>query len=180
MSTRISQLLIVDDEQLFRDRISRAFQDRQIRTIVASTIAEATTLLDAKPSHILLDLKLPDGTGLEFLPRIKTTLPDAKVVLLTGFGTIASAVAALKCGAHNYLTKPTNADAILEAFEVQESDFSSLSQATQTPTLEQVEWDHIQRVLISCGGNISNAAKALGMHRRSLQRKLAKDPGHLT
>jgi len=121
----------------------------------------------------VLDLRVEDGSGLDLIPRLKAADPATRIVVLTGFGSIATAVEAVRRGATHYLTKPANADEILAAF-------APAGAAVETPlqpmSLDRVEWEHINRVLLECGGNISEAARVLGLHRRSLQRKLAKYP----
>lgn len=166
-------ILLVDDENVFRNRVARALRDRGYQTLEAENLAQARDAIAEKPDFAVLDLRLPDGNGMSLLSDFQQYSPQTKVVLLTGYGTITSAVHALKSGAVHYLTKPVNADQIVAAF----SDTLTLEQEqAPTPTLEQVEWEHLQRVLTDCGGNISSAAKVLKMHRRSLQRKLLKRP----
>jgi two-component system response regulator RegA len=117
----------------------------------------------------LVDLRLPDGSGLDVVRHLKTLDASTTIVVLTGYGSIATAVESIKLGAASYLTKPTDADQIVAAFDgVQPSD------TVETPSLERVEWEHIQRVMNDCGNNVSQAARILGLHRRSLQRKLGK------
>ncbi len=171
--TATRTILVIDDDDIFRRRISRAFRDRDHNVLEACNFSEAhAQLQQAHVDWILLDLKLGDESGLSLLGEL-SNVSDAKVVILTGYGTIATAVEAVKLGAVNYLTKPVDADSVLCAFEG--NDPSRI----ETPNLAQVEWDHIQRVINDHSGNISRASKALGLHRRSLQRKLAKSPQKL-
>ncbi len=133
-----------------------------------------TLLEDFQPTHALVDLRMPGGSGLDLLTDLLARLPELRVVMLTGYGSIANAVEAVRRGAVNYLTKPADLDMILAAFArsaEQEED-----QAYAPLSLARAEWEHIQRVLEDCGGNISQAAHKLGLHRRTLQRKLQKFP----
>lgn len=144
--------------------------------MLAGDFSHAMSLAKAQPQFGVFDLKIPGGSGLSLLPEFKKIAPDCKIVLLTGYATFATAVQAVKQGAVNYLAKPAHADAILQALMGAEATRTS---SLPLPTLDQVEWDHIQRVLSDCDGNISKASKVLGLHRRSLQRKLAKFPDKL-
>jgi two-component system response regulator RegA len=124
---------------------------------------------------VLLDLRMPGESGLEAIPRLRGLLPRARIVVLTGFGSIATAVEAVRRGATDYLTKPVDTDHIIEAFSRDPSAPRPAQVGSAAPpSLDRVEWEHIQRVLAECGGNVSRAARALGMHRRSLQRKLGR------
>jgi two-component system response regulator RegA len=164
-------ILIIDDDETFRKRLAKAFRGRSIDTFEASNSKEAIELTtDIIFSKAVLDLRIKDESGLELLPKLLELNPDLKVLVLTGYGTISTAVQSLKLGAYNYLTKPTDADTILNSFD------HTNSQDLQVPTLDQVEWDYIHRVIDENNGNISKASKKLGIHRRSLQRKLAKTP----
>ncbi|MCO6432521.1 MAG: response regulator [Deltaproteobacteria bacterium] len=173
-----SSILVIDDDDVFRHRLARAFKDREIEAFEAGERAEALSQLEKfKPEAVVLDLKLGLESGLELLVQLKRIHSDIKVVVLTGYGTIATAVEALKRGAVNYLTKPTDADSVLAALA---DGGKNGATRISTPPLEQVEWDHIHRVISDCGGNISKASKLLGMHRRSLQRKLGKAPRRIS
>jgi two-component system response regulator RegA len=166
-------ILVIDDDDNFRHRIARAFRDRHYQVLEANGSSAALMQLETQTiDWILLDLKLGEESGLSLLKEI-TDLTEAKVVVLTGYGTIATAVEAVKLGAVNYLTKPIDADTVLCAFEHRKTS------SVETPHLAQVEWDYIQRVVSDHNGNISHASKALGLHRRSLQRKLTKKPQKL-
>jgi len=125
-----------------------------------------------RPQAAIVDLKMPGSSGLDLVPELTARCPGVQVVVLTGYGSIATAVEAVRRGAMNYLTKPLDADQILAAFD-KEADAPSVE---GTPSLARVEWEHIQRILHDCNGNISLAARKLGLHRRSLQRKLGKLP----
>lgn len=171
-----SSILIIDDDDIFRRRLAQAFADRELAVSQASNSAAALNLARIeRPHRIVLDLRLKNESGLELLTRLRALDPLVEILVLTGYGTIATAVEALKAGAVNYLTKPVNADGVLQGFNAN----SKSPSAVETPHLDQVEWEHIQRVVNEYGGNISRASKALGMHRRSLQRKLAKNPAKL-
>jgi two-component system response regulator RegA len=168
-------ILVCDDDAIFRRRLVRAFQTRGYETLDAPTPDEAIELVKRfKPQRAVLDLKMPGKTGLDLLSELIKIDPDIDIVILTGFGSIASAVEAVHRGAMDYLTKPADADQILAAFE-RDGELPPQVPDNQ-PTLARVEWEHIQRVLTECGNNISQAARKLGIHRRSLQRKLAKLP----
>lgn len=165
-------LLIVDDDAVFRERLVRAMRDRGFE---ATGVPDHRSAMDAargeSPELAVVDLRLPGESGLAVVRDLKALDASTVVVVLTGYGSIATAVESVKLGATSYLTKPADADQIVAAFEgTQPSD------DTPAPSLARVEWEHIQRVLADCGGNISQAARVLGIHRRSLQRKLAKRP----
>ncbi len=165
-------LLVVDDDEVFRTRVVKAMCDRGLDAAGASDHTSALEWAAREsPELALVDLRLPGQSGLDVIRDLKALDPSTVVVVLTGYGSIATAVAAVKLGAAGYLTKPADADQILAAFEGNAPD-----QTGEVPTLARVEWEHIQRVLVDCEGNISEASRRLGIHRRSLQRKLAKRP----
>jgi two-component system response regulator RegA len=165
-------LLIVDDDASFRDRLVRAMRDRGYE---ASGVADHPAAIEAaredSPELALVDLRLRGESGLSVVRDLKALDSSTVVVVLTGYGSIATAVESMKLGAASYLTKPANADQIVAAF-----DGTQPSDEGETPSLARVEWEHIQRILADCAGNVSQAARVLGIHRRSLQRKLAKRP----
>jgi two-component system response regulator RegA len=168
-------ILVVDDDDVFRSRLVRAFSDRGFDARGAASGAEAAALVSSdSPELAVLDLRLQDRSGLDVLREIKEKDPTTSVVVLTGYGSIATALEAVRLGATHYLTKPADADEILRAFEPRKSDGASPPE--HAPSLARTEWEHIQRVLTDCGGNVSQAARILGVHRRSLQRKLSKRP----
>jgi two-component system response regulator RegA len=170
-----SDYLVVDDDQSFRERLVKALSDRGCAVSSADNVQQAKELLAEQSfERIIVDLKMPGASGLELVEFIESSGSEAEVVVLTGYGTIATAKSAIKLGAVNYLTKPASTDEILQAFE-EEVELEDVP----VPSLSQIEWEHLQRVISDCDGNISQAAKALGMHRRSLQRKLQKSPGLL-
>ena len=165
-------LLIVDDDSAFRERLVRAMRDGGFE---ATGAADHPSAIDAareeSPELAVVDLRLPGESGLAVVRDLKALDASTVVVVLTGYGSIATAVESIKLGAASYLTKPADADQIVAAFEgTQPAD------DVQAPSLARVEWEHIQRILSDCGGNVSQAARVLGIHRRSLQRKLAKRP----
>ena len=165
-------LLIVDDDAVFRERLVRAMRDRGFEATGAADHAAAMSAArHDSPELALVDLRLPGESGLTIVRDLKALDPATVVVVLTGYGSIATAVASIKLGAASYLTKPTDADRIVAAF-----DGTLPAQVATVPSLARVEWEHLQRVMADCGGNVSQAARALGLHRRSLQRKLSKDP----
>lgn len=171
-------LLLVDDDEVFRTRMARAFVERGYEVTSAhdhdSAVAHAKI---ESPELAVLDLKMPGKSGLELVKALLEIDPQTKIVVLTGYGSIATAIDAVRLGATYYLQKPADADEILAAFargqapplDPPESDY-------RAPSLARAEWEHINRVLSDCGGNISEAARRLGIHRRSLQRKLQKYP----
>lgn len=168
-------LLIVEDDETFRSRLVRAFEARGLEVRAAGDFDAAMEAAAVEtPELALVDLRLPTKSGLEVVRGLKAIDPSTTVVVLTGYGSIVTAVEAIKAGAATYLTKPVDADQILAAFDTAPGDPSEPPTAVQS--LQRVEWEHIQRVLAECRGNLSQAARLLGIHRRSLQRKLAKDP----
>jgi two-component system response regulator RegA len=170
-------MLIVDDDDSLRERLVRALSKRGFETFGAADLDQAVEIAARRaPSHAIMDLCVPGASGLELLRELRTLRHDMRVVIYTGYGSIASAVEALRAGAENYLTKPADVDEIIAAFEQERTASLRQVAAYSVPSLDRVEWEHIQRVLHGCAGNISHAARLLGLHRRSLQRKLAKVP----
>jgi two-component system response regulator RegA len=169
------RLLIVEDDDVLRGRLARAFRDRGFEVREETDAAAATCRARGERlSHALVDLRLPAASGLDVVRELMTADRETAVVVLTGYGSIATALEAVRLGARDYLTKPADVDQILAAFDRQPP--GSPRGPSPVPTLSRVEWEHINRVLADCGGNISEAARVLGIHRRSLQRKLAKFP----
>ncbi len=173
-----ADILLVDDDEMFRSRLARAFEKRGYSVKQAADYDEALEVINThKPAFAVIDLKMPGKSGLEVLKDGLAALPDLQAIVLTGYGSIATATEAIKIGALNYLPKPCEVDDILKALgqdtkgieETEEKDFAP-------PTLARAEWEHIQRVLADCDGNVSMAAQRLGLHRRTLQRKLYKYP----
>ena len=169
-------ILVVDDDGPFRLRLVRAFSERGFEASGAGDYDEAMALarIDS-PELALVDLKLPGRTGLDIVRDLKELDQMTNIIVLTGYGSIATAVQSVRLGASTYLTKPVDADQILAAFDLPATAPEVLPSPTAQP-LARVEWEHIQRVMADCDGNVSQAARLLGIHRRSLQRKLAKYP----
>ncbi|MBK9168400.1 MAG: response regulator [Bryobacterales bacterium] len=177
-----SLALVVDDNEVFRSRLCRALQDRGWRAAAAADGPAAIEFCrQSAPDLAIVDLRLPGMGGLDIVQEILQIDETICVIVLTGYGSIATAIAATRLGAAHYLSKPADADDILAAYRSHDNgEPSPIGDDTPTsvPSLARVEWEHIQRVLADCDGNISQAAKLLGLHRRSLQRKLAKYPPH--
>jgi len=169
-------ILLVDDDDVLRNRLTRALASRGYDVYAAKTkddaISQAT---EAQPERAVLDLKMPDASGIDVLMDLLKASPLTQVVILTGYGSITNAVEAIRLGAFNYLTKPADADEILAAFETSDlASPASTSNQYSPQSLAEAEWEHIHRVLNDCGGNLSEAARLLGIPRRTLQRKLKK------
>jgi two-component system response regulator RegA len=174
--TDLRTLLVLDDDEVFAARIARALEARGFEVTRAGTVAEAMAAARAdSPECALIDLRLPDGHGLDVVAELHAIDATTRIVVLTGYGAIATAVEALKRGASDYLTKPVDADQVATAFAAGEGGPDRAREFT-VPSLARVEWEHIQRVMTECQGNVSQAARVLGLHSRSLQRKLAKYP----
>ncbi len=176
MTTARPDILLVDDDEAFTSVMERSFRRRgfDVRCCNSAELA-IRACRESAPTHILLDLNMPGTSGLVILPDLLQLAPDAKLVVLTGYSSIATAVEATRAGALNYLCKPATVDEILSAFEG--SDSAAAAEVPSDPiSVERLEWEHIQRVLQDNDGNISATARALGMHRRTLQRKLQKRP----
>jgi two-component system, response regulator RegA len=170
-------LLLVDDEAVFRERLARAFRERGFEVSTAGSYDEALGLASKEsPELAVVDLRMPGRGGLELVRALHALDESTRIIVLTGYGSIATAVEAVKLGAFNYLPKPADVDDLLLAFSRGPGEAAQVTEDFQPPTLARAEWEHIQRVLTDCGGNISEAARRLGLHRRSLQRKLQKYP----
>lgn len=181
-------ILLVDDDDTFRDRLARALRTRGFAVGTAGDLASAVAQVrQEKPDFAVIDMRMPDATGHEVIDAIVPISPNTKLVILTGYGSIASAVESLHRGAHHYLSKPIDADqltATLLSIAMTASGDAVSGQAAAaptttpeiTPSLARAEWEHIQRVLTDVGGNISEAARRLGIARRTLQLKLKKYP----
>jgi two-component system response regulator RegA len=169
-------MLIVEDDAVLRGRLARAFRERGFEVREAADGENALELARAEPpEQAVVDLRMPGLSGLEVVQGLKEADPSTAVVVLTGYGSIATALEAVRLGAAHYLTKPADADEILAAFNRGTAPQPAPDGALPA-SLARVEWEHINRVLSDCGGNVSQAARLLGIHRRSLQRKLAKYP----
>ncbi len=167
-------LLIVDDDKPFRERLARAMAEREFLVSTAESVEAGIALAEeVKPAYAIVDLRLDDGNGLSVIEALEAVRPDCRAVILTGYGNIASAVAAIKRGAVDYLAKPADADqielALLTAGE------TGVGELPDNPmSADRVRWEHIQRVFEQCDRNVSETARKLRMHRRTLQRILAK------
>lgn len=168
------KFLVVDDDTTFRDRLCSALRKRDLDVREAGNhtqaLQEATNF---RPDKAILDLRLRSTSGLDLVPLLLQIVPNLQIIILTGYGSIATAQEAIRRGAYSYLTKPCSVERILAGFEPIESEATA---ELPIPSLNQVEWEHLQRVLADCGGNVTKAAKILGIDRRSLQRRLAKAP----
>ena len=171
-------LLLVDDDTTLRERLATALRERGLEVRTAGDHTEALALARAEsPELAVVDLRMPGPSGLELLRDLKSIDPETRIVVLTGYGSIATTIDAMRLGAVYYLQKPADADEILAAFERGQSPpLHSSSTDFEVPSLDRVRWEHISRVLGDCAGNVSEAARKLGMHRRSLQRMLQKFP----
>jgi two-component system response regulator RegA len=175
-------MLVVDDDEVLRERLVRAFCERGYDATGVPDGDRALALAASDPPEFaLVDLRMPGRPGLEVVRELLVLDPATQVVVLTGYGSIATAVDAIRLGAKHYLTKPADADEILRAFHGETAGSPTAATASSfgvedTPSLARAEWEHIQRVLSDVNGNVSEAARRLGLHRRSLQRKLAKYP----
>jgi two-component system response regulator RegA len=169
--------LLVDDDEVFRSRLARALESRGYDVRQAADFDSAVRLArEESPERAVVDLRMPGKSGLEVVEALGGIDATTKVIVLTGYGSIATAVDAMRLGATNYLAKPADVDDILTAFKRAEAPpLKPKNEADyEVPSLARAEWEHIQRVLSDAGGNISEAARRLGIHRRSLQRKLRK------
>ncbi|MFV0385000.1 ActR/PrrA/RegA family redox response regulator transcription factor [Paracoccus sp. (in: a-proteobacteria)] len=170
---RDRSLLLVDDDEIFLNRLARAMDKRGFETRTALSVAEARQrIADSAPAYAVVDLRLEDGSGLDVVETLRDNRDDTRVIILTGYGAIATAVAAVKMGATDYLAKPADANDVTSAL-------LSLDVVLPPPpenpmSADRVRWEHIQRVYEQCGRNVSETARRLHMHRRTLQRILAK------
>ena len=166
-------LLILDDDSPLRSRLCRAMETRGFDVIDAGTVSDGIDLVrKTPPAYAILDIKLDDGTGLSLVPELRKKRPDCRIIMLTGFGNIATAVAAVKAGALDYLPKPADPDQIAAALLQTGGDMPPPPQDPMSA--DRVRWEHIQRVYEQCGRNVSETARRLRMHRRTLQRILSK------
>lgn len=166
-------LLIVEDDHPLRDRLSRAMETRGFTVKTAAGVTEGKAIAkETPPAYAVVDLKLEDGNGLDVVETLHQVRPESRVIILTGFGNIATAVAAVKYGAIDYLPKPADADDIMAALLAPPG---SKPKPPENPmSADRVRWEHIQRIYELCGHNVSETARRLNMHRRTLQRILAK------
>jgi two-component system response regulator RegA len=173
-----ASLLLADDDATFRERLARALHERGFEVVTAGNYDEAMAAATTDtPEFAVVDLRMPGRSGLELVRDLSALDPATRIVVLTGYGSIATAVEAMRLGAFNYLPKPADADEITAVLTRAPGEVAPVPVADfQAPSLARAEWEHINRVLTDCGGNLSEAARRLGMHRRSLQRKLQKYP----
>jgi two-component system response regulator RegA len=176
-------LLLVDDDEVFRERMGRALRDRGFE--VATAADHDSAIGEARRKRFecaVIDLRMPSGSGLALIQPLHALAPDARILVLTGYGSIASAVEALRLGAHDYLSKPVDADEVVAALDGDGAPKTGAATDRRVaadppaPSLARAEWEHIQRVLADSDGNISGAARRLGITRRTLQLKLKKYP----
>ncbi len=170
-------LLLVDDDEVFRERLARALLQRGLKVRSAAGYEQAMELAREQPPDLaVIDLRLVGRSGLELTRDLHALCAGTKILVLTGYGSIATAIEAIRLGAAYYVSKPADADDVLAAFARASAPPLEPSPEYVAPSLARAEWEHINRVLADCGGNVSEAARRLGMHRRSLQRKLRKYP----
>ena len=166
-------LLIVEDDKSFLQRLARAMEGRGFTVTTADSVAEGLTQLEtASPAFAVVDMRLEDGNGLDVISALKRRRPDARAIILTGYGNIATAVNAVKMGAVDYLAKPVDADDVVAALLAIEN--RKVEPPENPMSADRVRWEHIQRIYEMCGRNVSETARRLNMHRRTLQRILAK------
>ena len=166
-------LLIVEDDKSFLQRLARAMESRGFTVTTAESVAEGLTQLEtSSPAFAVVDMRLDDGNGLDVISALKRRRPDARAIILTGYGNIATAVNAVKLGAVDYLSKPVDADDVVAALLA--LDGRKAEPPENPMSADRVRWEHIQRIYELCGRNVSETARRLNMHRRTLQRILAK------
>ncbi|MDX2265308.1 MAG: ActR/PrrA/RegA family redox response regulator transcription factor [Hyphomicrobiales bacterium] len=166
-------IIIVDDDKAFSTRLGRAMETRGFDVRIVQSVRDAKAAIRvAPPAFAVVDLRLDDGSGLEAISVLKELRPDSRAIILTGYGNIATAVNAVKLGAVDYLAKPADADDILSALLASENQ--KVAPPENPMSADRVRWEHIQRVYELCGRNVSETARRLNMHRRTLQRILAK------
>jgi two-component system response regulator RegA len=166
-------LLIVDDDKPFLTRLARAMDARGFKVDTAESVADGLNAISSKPpAFAVIDMRLGDGNGLDVISELKARRPDARGIILTGYGNIVTAVTAVKLGAFDYLAKPADADEIYAALMATRHDKAELPENPMSA--DRVRWEHIQRIYELCGRNVSETARRLNMHRRTLQRILAK------
>jgi two-component system response regulator RegA len=166
-------LLIVEDDKSFLQRLARAMEGRGFAVTTAESVADGLTHLETStPAFAVVDMRLEDGNGLDVISALKRRRPDARAIILTGYGNIATAVNAVKLGAVDYLSKPVDADDVVAALLA--LDGRKAEPPENPMSADRVRWEHIQRIYELCGRNVSETARRLNMHRRTLQRILAK------
>ncbi|MHB1245838.1 MAG: response regulator transcription factor [Sulfuriferula sp.] len=176
MTRHVPSLLLVDDDATFREVLTRALTRRGYQVSSAANVAAALLLAEhSTPEYAVVDLKMPGESGLQLVARLKQLNEHTRIVMLTGYASIATAIEAIKLGATHYLAKPADVDEIVSALQRDGGD-ANMALSARPPSVERMEWEHIQRVLNENHNNISATARALNMHRRTLQRKLGKRP----
>jgi len=170
------RLLLVDDDEVFCNVLKAALQKRNFEVLIANDVNTGIELAELNlPEYAVIDLRIGHESGLELVKKLISLDDNTRIVMLTGFASIVTAVESIKLGAVHYLTKPANADEIVAALNKNEGD-SSVGISESPLSIKRLEWEHLQKVLMQHDGNISAAARALNMHRRTLQRKLDKKP----
>jgi len=176
MHENVPVLLLVDDDEIYCQVLADALRKRGFHLLVAHNVKQALTLIgDTPPKYAVIDLNMPGDSGLVLVDKLTQLNDFTRIAVLTGYASIATAVEAIKLGATHYLAKPADADEVLAALGRASGD-TMAAVIEQPMSSRRLEWEHIQRVLMECDGNISAAARKLGMYRRTLQRKLAKRP----
>lgn len=177
MSSDRPSMLVVDDDDVYRARLARAFVDRGYDVRTGADYAEAVARAkDDSPEYAVVDLKMPGESGLVLIEKLLELDPNTRIVMLTGYASIATAIEAIKLGAIHYLAKPCDADEVVAALNKSSEGDAAMPVSSSPLSVDRLEWEHIQRVLAEHQGNISATARALKMHRRTLQRKLGKRP----
>jgi len=173
-------VLVVDDDSILRERLARSFSRRGFEAFSTGSYDEALSVIERDRIDLaVIDLQMPGESGLVVLRDLMAAQPDALAVILSGYGSIATAIDAVRLGAVDFVQKPADVDQLIEAFAhalEQHDPLADRDAHYDPPSLARAEWEHIQRVLHDCGGNVTKAAKLLGLHRRTLQRKLQKYP----
>jgi two-component system, response regulator RegA len=173
VSAQDRSLLIVDDDRAFRDRLARAMEVRGFEVTAVSSVQEGKAVISrSPPAFAVVDMRLVDGNGLDVIGDLKARRPEARAIILTGYGNIVTAVTAVKLGAFDYLAKPADADEISNALMATQRGKAAVPENPMSA--DRVRWEHIQRIYELCGRNVSETARRLSMHRRTLQRILAK------
>lgn len=176
LDQELPSLLLTDDDEIFCSVLAAALEKRGFAVGVAHSVEEAAAMIgDCAPEYAVVDLNMPGDSGLRLVERLHQLDAHTKIVVLTGYASVVTAVEAIKLGAIHYLTKPADADDVLAALGRDTGD-AAAEVSDQPMSTRRLEWEHIQKVLMECDGNISATARKLGMHRRTLQRKLAKRP----
>jgi len=175
-TTEMKPLLLVDDDETFCDVLSHALTKRHYDVSIAHSVSAAETVLETlTPDFAIVDLRMTESNGLDLIPRLCEKNPEIRIVVLTGYASIATAIEEIKLGATHHMTKPADADEIVAAFD-REKGKTDTDEEEQPLDMQRQEWENIQKVLADCNGNISAAARRLKLHRRTLQRKLQKRP----